>query len=183
MLRKALTLIELIVVLTIIAALSGILVPLFAGTIQSANHVATERTLIGIREGLAEYWRDTKLISLDGIITVADESNRLHIDWLYNNPVTGDNTQDFDKNSLVGWRGPYLSNATGDPQSPNYPYLVDAWNQLVEIQDISPGSSLRDVRIVSGGPNKVIDIPLAVATGSLTETDIGDDIYVALTLQ
>lgn len=183
MVRNALTLIELIVVLTILAALSGIMLPLFAGTIQNANAVATDRTLTVIRTALTDYWRDTKWIPLDGILTVADESNRLHIDWLYNNPISGDNVPNFDPNTALGWNGPYLSGSTGTPHSPGYPTLIDAWNQVIVIQDVNPALSLRDVRIVSGGPNKVIDIPAATATSALTATDIGDDQYVALTLQ
>jgi hypothetical protein len=123
------------------------------------------------------------LIPLDGIATTADESNRLHIDWLYNNPVSGDTVPSFDRNTLLGWNGPYLSGSTGTPHSPGFPTLIDAWNEVIVVQDVNPTVPLRDVRVVSGGPNKVIDIPAATATSALTDADIGDDLYVALTLQ
>jgi len=181
--RSALTLMELVVVLAVLAAVSGLLAPLFTGTIQHANEVATTRSLIQIRDALGDYWNDTKHVALDGITTVATEANRLNIDWLFKNPVTGDATVDFFPATQIGWRGPYLIGSTGDLSVSGSPYMIDAWNQAIKIQDVDPNASLRDVRIVSGGPNRVIGIPAAMATITLTTADQGDDIYVALTLR
>lgn len=181
--RTALTLMELVVVLAVLAAVSGLLAPLFTGTIQNANEVATKRSLIQIRDALSDFWSDTKHIPLDGITTIATEANRLSIDWLFANPVTGDSTVDFSPGTQIGWRGPYLIGSTGDLSVSSAPFMIDAWNQEIQIQDVDSTASLRDVRVVSGGPNRVIAIPAATATASLTTADIGDDIYVSLTLR
>jgi len=174
---------ELVVVLAVLAAVSGLLAPLFTGTIQNANEVATKQSLIQIRDALCDFWNDTKHIPLDGITTVATEANRLSIDWLFANPVTGDSTVDFVPGTQIGWRGPYLIGSTGDLSVSSSPYMIDAWNQEIEIQDVDPNASLRVVRIVSAGPNRMIGIQAATATIALTTADIGDDIYVSLTLR
>ena len=181
--RTALSLIELIVVISVLAAISGILIPVFTGTIHTANEVATKRTLVEVRDTVANYWSDMKHVTLDGVTTVATDADRLNIDWLFANPVTGDTTFDFDFNTQIGWRGPYLAESTGDLVAAGSPYLIDAWNNEIEIQDVDSTATLRDVRIVSGGPDGTIDIPTATATSALTANDIGDDIYVAFSLR
>jgi len=181
--RDGMTLMELVVVLAVLAGLSGLLVPLLAGTIQTANDVSTERSLVNAQEALMDYWRDTKHITLDGITSVATESNRLSIEWLFENPVTGDATHDFSSQTQIGWRGPYLAGSTGDAVAAGYPLLIDAWNHEIVIQDVDPTASFRDVRIVSAGPDGVLTIGAATATAALTAAEVGDDVYVALSLR
>ena len=149
--RVALTLIELVVVLTVLAALSGLLVPLFTGTIHDAQQAATDRSIVEVRDALLDYWRDIKHETLDGVTTVATDADRLNIDWLFANPVTNDSSVDFDPNTQIGWRGPYLAESTGDLLVSGSPFLIDAWNNEIEIQDVDSTATLRDVRIVSGG--------------------------------
>ncbi len=180
--RKGHTLVELVVVLSVLAALAGMLVPLFTGTIQNAQQVTTEHSLVSVRDAVREYWRDTKHVTLNGITSVAIETNRLDISWLFANPVTGDATEDFSPNTLMGWRGPYLVSSTGGNVPVLSPSLIDAWNNQIAIQDVDPSASLRDVRIVSGGPDGSVNIPPSTATSDLTSTDIGDDVYVTLAL-
>jgi type II secretory pathway pseudopilin PulG len=181
--RTAVSLIELIVVLSILAAFSCLLIPCFSGTIEDANEVATKKSLVEIRDALIAYWLDIKHVTLDGMTTVAANSDRLHIDWLFANPVTGDQAFDFDFNSLIGWRGPYLAESTGSLIVAGSPFVIDAWNNEIKIHDVDPSASQRDVRIVSGGPDGTITIPTATATSALTTNEIGDDIYVALQLR
>ena len=179
--RNGFTLVELVVVLSILAAVSSLMVPLFTGTVQDAATTATRRTLIAARDAMCRYWADTKHVPLDGVTTTAAEADRLQIRWLLLNPATGDTSQDFSPNTRIGWRGPYIANATGG--SAASPALVDAWNKAVVAQDVAPAVSPRDVRIVSGGPDGVIDIPAATATSALTAADVGDDVYVAFSLR
>ncbi|WP_143549267.1 type II secretion system protein [Rhodopirellula bahusiensis] len=181
-LRSAFTLIELIVVLCILVAISGILIPVYSGTIQNANQVVTISSLNQIGDAMGDYWRDTKFVTLDGITTTATESDRFDIDWLFANPVTGDGTIDFSFHSKIGWRGPYLWTSTGDQVSAGAPYMVDAWSHSILVQDVLPTAVPRDLRIVSAGPDGVVTIPPSTATAALTSTDVGDDLYVALTL-
>lgn len=180
--RAALTLIELVVVLALLVATSSVLVPVFTGTIQNANKVTTTQSLIVVRDTLQEYWRDTKHVELDGILTVATEANRFDIDWLFNNPVTADSTNGFSINTRIGWRGPYIAESTGDLIAAGAPFLIDAWNNEIIVQDVNSSALVRDVRVVSAGPNGSIDIPGGTATAALIASDVGDDIYVALTL-
>jgi type II secretory pathway pseudopilin PulG len=181
--HSALTLIELVVVLSILAALSGVMIPLFSGTVQNANTVTTNRSLNHVGQSIAEYWRDTKHVALDGVTSVATETNRFDIRWLFANPVTDDTNSGFSINSRIGWRGPYLSVSTGDQVTSGSPFVIDAWNHSIVVQDVDPLAVVRDVRIVSAGPDGIISIPDSTATELLTANDVGDDYYVALTLR
>ena len=181
--RTAFTLVELVVVLSILVAMAGIVTPLLSGTVDRANETVTARSLTVVRDALQEYWNDTKCVPLDGLTTVATEADRFSVIWLFRNPVTDDQTFGFDIETRIGWRGPYLSSSTGDQVALGEPALIDAWNELLTIQDVSPLSTVRDVRIVSAGPNRMVDIPPTTPTIALTQTDVGDDIYVALTLR
>lgn len=178
-----LTLLELIVVLSVLAAVAGLLIPLFTGTLQNANEVSTERSLVQVRDAVMQYWLDTKHITLDGFASVATEANRFDIDWLFASPVTGDATWGFSANTRIGWRGPYLAGSTGEVTISSSPFLIDAWNKEIRIQDVDSTAVLRDVRVVSGGPDGVIAIPASTATNALTPSDIGDDVYVAISLR
>ncbi len=181
--RNAFTLIELIVVLSILIALGGILLPLCADNLSSAASTVTQATLAETRDAVLQYWHDTKHVTLDGITSLATESQRFDIAWLFANPVTGDATNQFDPNSQIGWRGPYVASSTADAIANGGPNLVDGWNQLLTVQYVDPSSSLKDLRILSAGANGVIDIPANIATSDLTTSSIGDDLYVALSLR
>jgi len=181
--RNAFTLVELIVVLSILIALSGILLPLCASGVTSAAETATRSTLCETRTALLQYWHDTKLLQLDGITTAATESQRFDVLWLFVSPITESNLADFDPNLRSGWNGPYMTTSTADAVASGGPNLVDGWNQLLTVQYVNPGNDLKDVRIVSSGLNGVIDIPANTASSALTTGSIGDDIYVALMLR
>jgi len=172
---------ELVIVLAILAAVSGVLVPLFTGTLDTAHEVITKQSLVSARDAMQQYWADTKHVTLDGIVSVATEANRFDLDWLFANPVTGDDTIDFSLNTRIGWRGPYLLASTGDAAVAGNPYLIDAWNGTIVTQEATAVAG--DVRIISPGPDGVVSIPIATATDALTLSDIGDDIYVALQLR
>ncbi len=170
-------------VLLVVAAMAGIAVPVFSGKMVEANETATKASLSEIRDAVMEYWKDTKHVTLDGIGTVATEAQRFQIDWLFANPVSDDTTVDFDSNTRIGWNGPYIAESTGDIVALGGPALVDAWNQAIVLQDVNSSADLRDVRIVSGGPNGTVDIPSGTATSALTTANVGDDIYVAIELR
>lgn len=178
--RLALTLLELIVVLSVVAALSSITIPLCNNQLISASETATRATLAESQRALQQYWKDTKFLLLDGVATEASENERFDIVWLFHNPVTGDSNRSFDKNTGLGWNGPYQLGATINTGQTG---LVDAWNRPLEVHYVNPAESLKDVRIVSAGENGVIDIPANVATSALTPSSIGDDLYVAVRLR
>lgn len=178
--RNALTLAELVVVLCILAALSAIVVPLCSDSLASAAESVTQASLVQARDATLQYWRDTKHVTLDGVVSVATEAQRFQIEWLFNNPVTGDKTVQFDPNLHSGWNGPYMASSTVQFGGPG---LLDAWNQPLVAQYTDPNATLKDVRIVSAGPNGVIDIPANTASVALTSNSIGDDLYVSLLLR
>lgn len=181
--RYAFTLVEMIVVLMILAALSSVVAPLLSQSVHDANRISTQTSLTAVRDALVKYWSDTKHLPMDGITTSATESNRLDIDWLFRNPTSGDQVQDFDPNTKIGWRGRYLNHSTGDEIAAGKWLIVDAWNTELVVQDVAPSSTPRDVRIVSAGSNGVVDTPGATATDLLTVADTGDDLYVVLSLR
>jgi type II secretory pathway pseudopilin PulG len=181
-LRKAFTIIELIVVLCVVAALAGLSLPLISGTHSIAATATTHTTLREVGHATSQYWSDCKLLKLDGTTTVATEATRFQIRWLFRNPQTDTTNNSFDINSSIGWNGPYLLSPTGSPILFGDVAMIDAWNNAVTIQDPSSLASLRDVRIVSGGPNGTIEIPTNATTSSLDASTIGDDLYVALQL-
>jgi len=181
--RAAVTLFELVIVLALLVALASMLVPLFSSTIQNAGDIATERSLMQTRDALVEYWRDTKHVTLDGVTTVGTNADRLSIGWLFENPVTGDATSDFDMNTLIGWRGPYMVSSRGAIYVSGSAVLIDAWRNEIVIQDVDPSAALRDIRVVSGGPDGAISISASIATSALTTADVGDDRYVSIQLR
>lgn len=181
--RTAFTLIELIIVLSILVALSGLVLPLCSDNLSVATQTATRSTLVEAREAMLQYWHDTKFVALNGVTTVATEAQRFSLAWLFLNPVTNSTAVQFDPNSRSGWNGPYMAISTADSAALGGPNLIDGWNQSLVVQYVSASSSLKDVRIVSAGPNGIIDIPLSTATSALTTSSIGDDLYVALMLR
>jgi type II secretory pathway pseudopilin PulG len=181
-LRKAFTIIELIVVLCVVAALAGLSLPILSGTHSIAANATTQSTLREISQATSHYWADCKLLKLDGVTTIATEAERFQIRWLFRNPQTDTTNISFDINSSIGWNGPYLLSPTGSPIQFVDVAMIDAWNKAVVFQDPNSAANPRDVRIVSGGANGTIDIPANVATSSLDTATIGDDLYVALQL-
>jgi hypothetical protein len=181
--RNALTLAELVIVLCILVALSGLVVPLCSDNLSSAAESVTLASLAETRDASLQYWRDTKHVVLDGVGSIATEAQRFNITWLFNNPVTGDKTVQFDPNLHSGWNGPYMAGSTADVIQFGGPALLDGWNHQLVAQYVDPSATLKDVRIVSAGPNGVIDIPAATATSALTSNSIGDDLYVSLMLR
>jgi len=178
--RLALTLLELIAVLCILVALSGIAIPVCSDQLTVARQTATRSTLVEVQRAIQQYWHDTKLVPLDGVNSVATESQRFELVWLFRNPVTNDTQSQFNPNTRSGWNGPYLSSSTALLAGPN---LIDAWNSLFEVQYVNPAQDVKDVRIVSAGPNGVVQIPANTASSLLGPSNIGDDLYVAMALR
>ena len=181
--RKALTLVELVIVLCILAALSSLVVPLCSDNVASAAETVTRASLTEVRDAMLKYWQDTKHVTLNGITSYAVETSRFDIAWLFDNPVTNDRTVQFDANTRIGWNGPYMAGTTADVVAWGGFTLLDGWNREIQVQYVDPTAELKDVRLVSAGPNGVIDMPAGTATTALTAANVGDDIYVALALR
>lgn len=178
--RTAVTLLEVVVVLGLLVSLAGVMIPLCSDQLATASRATTQASLVEVQKAIQLYWHDTKLIELDGIATSAAESDRFNWIWLFRNPVTNDSSTNYNPSQRIGWNGPYL--VASNLQSSG-PILVDAWNNNLVIQYVNPASSSKDVRIVSPGPNGVIETSSSTATSLLTSDSIGDDLYVAITLR
>ena len=181
-LRKAFTIAEMIVVLCLLAALATLTLPIMSGTLSVAASATTQSTLREVANATCHYWSDCKTLNLDGIATVADETTRFQMRWLFRNPQNDSSVSSFNLNSAIGWNGPDLMCSTGSPVAFGDVTIIDAWNHAVVMQDVNSAATRRDVRIVSPGPNGVINIPGGVATSALNASDVGDDLYVALLL-
>jgi type II secretory pathway pseudopilin PulG len=205
--KSGLTLLELVIVLSILVALGGMAIRLAGDAYDAAQQQATRGSLASVRDAVAQYWSDTKHLSYIGPpSTVAVENERFHLRWLFRNPVDDSTRAEpsfFDHS--IGWNGPYLLTRTGqyrfdtvrgftaDYGASGDPAILDGFPVTVSgerlpgsplvIQDVNPGMVPRDVRVVSAGPNGVIDIPRTIPTAELSELEIADDVFVALQLR
>lgn len=198
--RRGLTLTELVIVLFILAAIAGITLGSMSTIRDDSDRITTEASLIAVRDALIQQHLDTKYIALTGSPnTVAVESNRFHLRWLFFNPVTDDRSIDFDPDSKLGWNGPYLDSDTGKYEidatknltssygNDNDPAILDSYTRTPIVCQVVGTASPFDVRIVSAGPDGILDIDPTDATEDLDSEGgsepTGDDIYVSFTLR
>lgn len=98
------TLLEMIIVISIMAIVAGAAIPLASAAINSKARRATQSELDGLQAAATEYFRDT------GALPSA--------------------TADMEQNpSIAGWTGPYLAAFSIDRNSGLSQYAVDAWSQ------------------------------------------------------
>ncbi len=178
------SLLELVVVLAVLAALAGILVPM-AGrgvhvpsgqgnwtaeeTVTRANLVALRHAILGANPDSPGYRADVGRMPR----VVAD---------LLRRPA---GVAEFDPARATGWRGPYLHIAgarygglataaagfTAEYGAEDDPVVADAWGNPIVIQQAATGYA----RLVSAGPDGVLDT-LNDADG----TGRGDDLLLFL---
>jgi prepilin-type N-terminal cleavage/methylation domain-containing protein len=167
--RSGFTLLELVVVMTVLAVLAG-LVLLHMGAFQiQASDQATEITLDVVRDAILGtsagqgYQQDMKTFDAGQAISWLPST----LASLYNAPA---GSAAYDPVTHFGWHGPYLNptagtykvniadgftadyGATGDPTP------VDAWNHPIVIQ--IPSSDPTYARLVSAGQDGIIQTPL-----------------------
>jgi len=200
------TMLELLIVLSVLAVLAMIVTPLLSDRTSAASDsrwIATEVTMKAAREAISDYYAD----HFEGLPYPADSARTQHpqLAYLYVNPVTftstsiGDDQWNYDPHTERGWSGPYLSpggvyttdtltgvdagfdelyGEAGDPCP------IDGWGNPIVIQQPQPlGStaSMHDrtyTRLVSAGPNGLVDTPPDVLVP--TDAEINDDIVLYL---
>jgi len=179
--RTGLTLAELLIVVTVLTALLSLVLPAVGHYLAESRDAVTRQTLARLRDVVVLYWSDMGEVPTP-------------LRALFVNPKTGDGTLDYDPVYRRGWRGPYVvhqegvlyriddtANFTAD-YGQNGDFAVhDGWGRPLVVQ--CPGTladGRKDVRIVSAGPDGVLNVPRAAATASLTSTDIGDDLWIAV---
>lgn len=227
--RRGLTLIELIVVLVILVALGGLLVPTFSGLGDQARRDATTTTLSRVAQAIvgADGYQEVMRYARDDDDSVfvghgtglpwpspdevtAGRADHPQLRYLFNMPTglldydsdaAPGAVQFYDPVSRVGWRGPWLSVTTataytvnaadgftdvygqgdggGGPAVDDDLAPLDGWGNPVVIQlpNADP-DEVDNVRLVSAGPDRVLDTPGDVLTPSAAEKN--DDLVLYL---
>ena len=192
--RRGLTLLELVVVLVILVVLATLAVPLVGGMAEDSRHDVTRQSLIEVRNVIVNtYWGDMGQLPQPDPVAKQPSNRRVHpqLRYLFINPLREDTVRNYDPAYRRGWRGPYLMNVGSkfgmhDPSYlehyglANDPAVLDAWGRPIVIQN--PGNTVNgthDVRLVSAGANGTVNIPHSTLTANLTDTDKGDDVWIA----
>lgn len=193
--RRGLTLAELLVVMAVLTALAGLVLPAVGHYMAESRDTITRQSLTRLRDVVGGvYWSDKQTLPRPDATVSAGRATHPQVRYLLVNPLTEDATLGYDPVYRRGWRGPYLvhqQNATYTIDSSlgftnlygetGDPTVLDGWGRPLVIQH--PGevtAGLEDVRIVSAGPDGVLNIPPATLSRDLTTTDIGDDLWVTL---
>lgn len=170
--QLGLTLIELTVVLLILVAMAGLVVPNISGTSNMAECTATDATMAAIKNAI-----------------VGDFENPGYADDMKRNPVNMSelfnqgSQETFNPVTELGWRGPYLyqpfladhADRSGNFSNASYvspaiadgeSVILDGYGLLRPIIIQNPTDD--DVRLVSAGPDGLLDTAIA-------DTSVGGD--------
>ena len=213
--HAALTLLELTVTLVILMAVAGLVVPLLTTTTDAAERRATLANMHKLRDILLGtpdrpgYLQDMQSVAVDSKHSAIPAANINGVpEYLHDLFLQPSSAPNFNIESKLGWRGPYLTNATGrfhaglDPSFAAYvdiglvdpPAVLDGWGNPIVIQWPSTGDPLETrakyVRLVSAGPPtlpglngklSVIDTLASELTPQdLTPNERGNDIVLFL---
>ncbi len=155
---KGMTLLEVIVVLAVLMALVGVIVPLGWQELERSRNQATQNELDNIKEALLAFYEDINAFPPD----VQDDPGGIELGYLLSNPEGWEH-----------WNGPYLSSFS------KYDLISDAWGNPY-IYDRAPtinGATDFDAFILSYGANQAQDM-----SGSIGDNWVlgsaGDDIYI-----
>ncbi len=198
---RGVTLVELVVVLVILTLMGALVLPSYEYIRRDANERVTEANLNQLRDvimGAPGYYSD---MNNEYPWSASDSSrvNHPQLRYLFYNPDTEDTTNTFDPITRIGWRGPYLLNATCEytvDDTRNFstrfgetgdPAVADGWGEPIVIQlpaanlnNISH-NALNHVRLISAGPNRIIDTMTAwITPTSVNNADGNDDIVLFL---
>ena len=191
--RRAVTLVELVVVMAILVALAGLVIPQFVSTTEDARGTAGRSSLVEVRDAVLQFWNDCKydpILSANPRIQIVDLIDPRSSNLEVFNPNVPDST--------LGWNGPYLEQSgrytvkgstavdyTAAYGTDDDPAVLDPWLRPFVIQEAAPVGNSRQLRIVSAGPDGVFDILESTSSQELMSGAVasGDDLYVAFTLR
>jgi len=177
------TIIELVVVVAILAALAGLVVPMLGASTNDSQYKATKVNLSHVRDVIMG---SPELPGYNGDM---GELPEIMADLLMK-PATA---SDYNRNTRRGWRGPYINNSSGTYTldfsrgfTPAYglagdPAILDSWGNPLVIQKPLAGTDAEQslfTRIVSAGPDGIINTPINLLYPELS--DRGDDIVIFL---
>ena len=188
---RGLTLGELVIVLAILSVVGTLALPAIGRHVAATREDVTRQSLLRLRDLIANtYWDDMASLPRPGAAGLAaGRQDHPQVRYLFVNPssVPESTVPDYDPAYCRGWRGPYLLHPGGnfpapDTNFPDYygeeadPAVLDGWGNPIVIQN--PGGTY-DVRLVSAGPDGILTIPPSKLTAALTDTDKGDDVWIA----
>jgi prepilin-type N-terminal cleavage/methylation domain-containing protein len=202
-LRRGLTLVELVFVVAILAILAAAVIPAASSFINNGKSAAAQATLLRVREAIVG-----GATGSDGGGYRADTGGKLpnKVADLLTNPFPGtDPLSVFDRDTGLGWRGPYITSGTGTyVLNPARGFtaaygnagdltVLDPWGNPVVLQYPTAGAaSDREpyARLVSAGPDGILQTPpdaLALDSASVqrpwpatTAAVRGDDLVLFL---
>ena len=95
------TLLELIIVVSLLALMAGALMPTVSSILRSGARRSTLDEMVSLRDGVLDYYRDTRLFPNNPLELLAD--------------------------TAAGWSGPYLYGVSEDPWSGQSGYNIDGF--------------------------------------------------------
>jgi len=182
------TIIELVVVVAILAALAGMVVPLLGATTDDSMLKATKVNLSHVRDVIMGN------PERPGYFSDIGKLPEIMADLF----IIPDGESPYNRNTRRGWRGPYVTNASGTYAidvtrgftsvycyaglpTRDDPAILDAWRNPLVIQRPASGTVEQKslfTRIVSAGPDGIINTPINLLYPELS--DRGDDIVIFL---
>jgi type II secretory pathway pseudopilin PulG len=191
--RSGLTLVELLIVMVILIALGGLLLPMISGTTQDAKATATQANLQSLATTIARYRTDNNgQVPFPGPLGVSQGRPPVpQLRYLFVNPGTAvtDPTSEtaapsYNPFSKLGWNGPYVLGGIGtypNPSTPQVaaqgfttefgnsgdPCVMDGWLNPIVLVRFTDASGITHAWLQSAGPNGVLAVSYT-ATGVLT---------------
>jgi type II secretory pathway pseudopilin PulG len=202
--RSALTLVELIVVIFILAVLAGLVVPMIGTTTEDAKLTTTLSSMKSLREAIVAYHANMKGIEVQEgteIIPGTTGVPRRLLHLMTQPPIVQDELKQYNPLTQRGWRGPYLASASGKFRatlhssfaaygSLDSPAHLDGWGNPIVIQWPTTSDAVatraRYVRLVSAGPptsGEQSTIDTDAATLMPTTAQRGNDIVLFIFVQ
>jgi len=206
MARRGLTLLELLVVLTILIALATIVVPTITTFGRKSQEVAPRENLLRLQDLLVnQYYADMQELPRPNLTVSSNRTDHPQLRYLFVNPDTESiaKTPNATLLSTRRWQGPYIRHGgtryqvdtangftttygVGDNDTTGVrgdPAILDAWGRPIVIQEPNDGNAGTTddktyTRLLSAGPNGVIDTPLTVTMAN--NTTRGDDVLIYL---
>lgn len=173
-LRRGFSLVELVVVLVILVALAGLVIPLIGSQTEDSRNTATNASLTELRNVILGTYRQDmdKRLPRPGYygVNTKGRTDKPQLRYLFINPgtYTAPGTLEttaptYDPLYKRGWRGPYFMNSTGrylvdaarnftkDYGENDDPAVIDGWGNPIVIVETGTRAELR-----SAGPDGIL---------------------------
>jgi general secretion pathway protein G len=179
--NKGFTLIEVVVVVTILVLLAGVLVPIVSNEVSTARNTRAQTDLKAAAEGFTRYFAHTGAWPSQGAWDASKSSK---------GDLTGYTCLYENVHKRKGWSGPYLNTGVKDgsgawsiavADAAGNRGLVDPWGNVYKIYvygrnaDMGPGGGMV---MLSAGENGVVDTKKEQITAGEAK---GDDVLQVVT--